>query len=168
MLALKTAPHRISCNHNKNDYRSFLEQTAQGDPPCRTPHPADPDVGAWACDAGFLEPLTGRSGTLWPILSAPRLSLLLFEDGTPIAIGGVADDAGDGMQVLRLDERSDPGYRARKRYRLDGPGWVLIRPDQVVAARGEGADLWGLAAYVERVLRPAAATANTRESGIAA
>jgi len=45
---------------------------------------------------------------------------------------------------------------------------VLIRPDQVVAARGEGADLWGLAAYVERVLRPAAATANTRESGIAA
>lgn len=132
-------------------------------------HPRRTDVGARAYDAKFLEPFTGKGRTLWPFLSAPRHSLLLFEDSLPIAIDGIADNAGDGLQVLRLDARSDPGHRVRKRYRLDGPGWVLIRPDQVVAARGEGTDLRGLTAYVERVLlRPAAATAESQESGVAA
>jgi len=45
---------------------------------------------------------------------------------------------------------------------------VLIRPDQVVAARGAGADLGGLTAYIERVLRPAVATAERQKAGIAA
>ena len=136
-----------------------------GAPPSR---PRRTDVGARACDATFLEPLTGKSDTLWPFLSAPRHSLLLFEDGQPIMIGGVAEGAGDGLQVLRLDAQSDPGHRVRKRYRLDGPGWVLIRPDQVVAARGEATDMDGLAAYIERVLRPTAAAAERQKSGIAA
>lgn len=130
--------------------------------------PRRTDVGARARDAEFLDPITGKVGALWPFLSASRHSLLLFEDGQPIEIGGVAESAGDGMQVLRLDARSDPGHRVRRRYHLQGPGWVLIRPDQVVAARGAGADLRGLATYVDRVLRPAAATAESQESGMAA
>lgn len=136
-----------------------------GNPPGR---PRRTDVGARACDAEFLEPLTGKGGTLWPFLSAPRHSLLLFEDDRPIVVGGIAEGAGDSLQVLRLDGRSDPGQRVRKRYHLQGPGWVLIRPDQVVAARGAGADLGRLTAYIGRVLRPTAATAESQRSGIAA
>jgi hypothetical protein len=36
-------------------------------------------------------------------------------------------------------------------------GWVLIRSDQVVAARGDSSDLTTLDTYLDRVVRPAAA-----------
>jgi hypothetical protein len=42
----------------------------------------------------------------------------------------------------------------RTRYRLSGPGWVLVRPDQVVAARGVGSDFSALHTYAAQVLRP--------------
>jgi hypothetical protein len=55
------------------------------------------------------------------------------------------------LQVIRVDA----GNRAAaQRYHLDGSGWVLIRPDQVVAARGESSDTTVLSRYVDRVLRP--------------
>ena len=62
--------------------------------------------------------------------------------------------AGDTLQVLRLGSSQDPDGEVRTRYRLNGPGWVLVRPDQVVAARGVGADFTALHAYAARVLRP--------------
>ena len=41
----------------------------------------------------------------------------------------------------------------RSRYRLNGPGWVLVRPDHVVAARGVGSDFSALHTYAAQVLR---------------
>ena len=41
---------------------------------------------------------------------------------------------------------------AARRYRVRGPGWVLIRPDQVVAARGSLKDLERLETYLAKVL----------------
>jgi 2-polyprenyl-6-methoxyphenol hydroxylase-like FAD-dependent oxidoreductase len=112
------------------------------------------EVGARARDAAFLDPATGQTTTLWPRLSEWRHSLLLFEDARrPFLTNGVAAGTGDRLQVLRLDHAADPGHEARRRYRLRGSGWVLVRPDQIVAARGEGSDLSGLHKYLDRVVR---------------
>ena len=62
-------------------------------------------------------------------------------------------DAGDQLQVLRLDGRCDPNGEVRERYRMRSPGWVLVRPDQVVAARGAGTDFSALQTYAAQVLR---------------
>ena len=111
------------------------------------------DVGTRARDASFVSGPDGRTMSLWPYLSAPRHSLLVFEDeGHPIPLQGAVERAGDTLQILRLDGSRDPGGKARSRYRLNGPGWVLVRPDQVVAARGVGADLAALDAYTAHVL----------------
>jgi hypothetical protein len=126
-----------------------------GTPPAR---PRRTEVGARARDAAYADPATGRETGLWPFLSAPRHSLLLFEDDKPIATDGIIDGAGDALQVLRLDGQG--GRQARQRYRLNGPGWVLIRPDQVVAARGAGHDLGALRPYIERVLCHGERTGN--------
>jgi hypothetical protein len=61
-------------------------------------------------------------------------SLLIFEEeGKPIALNGVVQDAGDRMR---------------------NPGWVLVRPDQVVAARGAGTDFSALLVYAAQVRCP--------------
>jgi hypothetical protein len=114
------------------------------------------EVGARARDAAFIDPATGATRTLWPRLSAWRHSLLLFEDAKhPVDTNGIAAATGGRLQILRLDAQADPRHKARDRYRLRGPGWVLIRPDQVVAARGDGADLTALNKYLDRVVRAA-------------
>jgi hypothetical protein len=40
----------------------------------------------------------------------------------------------------------------RERYRMRNPGWVLVRPDQVVEARGAGTDFTALQVYAAQVL----------------
>lgn len=113
------------------------------------------DVGTRAREASIVDEATGKNASLWPYLSAPRHSLLIFEDeGRPNSLHEVARDAGDRMQVLHLDHRRDPNGEVRERYRLYGPGWVLVRPDQVVATRGVGTDFSALHAYAAEVLRP--------------
>jgi hypothetical protein len=122
---------------------------ALGDPPRRA---GRADVGGRARDA-LLHGGGVGPGPLWPRLSQARHSLLLFEDRRhPIAINGLAEAAGDRLQIIRVDTDFDP--EARARYSLRGPGWVLVRPDQVVAARGRGDELATLNRYVDRVLRP--------------
>jgi hypothetical protein len=112
------------------------------------------EVGSRARDAAFTDPATGQTTTLWPPLSKWRHSLLLFEDTRRATdTNGIAAGTGDRMQILRLDPQSDPERKARERYRLRGPGWALIRPDQVVAARGEGTDWTVLNTYLDRVVR---------------
>jgi hypothetical protein len=37
---------------------------------------------------------------------------------------------------------------------MRNPGWVLVRPDQVVAARGAGADFSALDVYAAQILCP--------------
>ncbi len=116
------------------------------------------EVGARARDATFIDPATGKTTTLWPRLSEWRHSLLLFEEARgAFDANGLATRTGDRLQILRLDPRADPERKARERYRLRAPGWVLIRPDQVVAARGEGTDLSVLNKYLDRVVRAGAA-----------
>jgi hypothetical protein len=91
---------------------------------------------ARARDAMLVDPAPGRPTPLWPRLSELRHTLLLFEDAHhAIAAGGTTEATGDRLQILRID----PKREVRHRYRMRGTGWVLIRPDQVVAARGEGA-----------------------------
>jgi 2-polyprenyl-6-methoxyphenol hydroxylase-like FAD-dependent oxidoreductase len=124
---------------------------ALGNPPR---HAKRADVGGRARDALFVDPATGTAQPLWPHLSALRHSLLLFEDPQrPIATNGITDGTGDRLEILRLGPAADPERSARTRYRLRGPGWVLIRPDQMVAARGDGADLTALQTYLDRVVR---------------
>jgi 2-polyprenyl-6-methoxyphenol hydroxylase-like FAD-dependent oxidoreductase len=124
---------------------------ALGDPPRR---PKRTDVGSRALDAAFTDPATGAAAALWTAISDGRHSLLLFEDEEHLALDGLAQGCGERLQILRFGPAADPEGRVRKRYRLRRPGWVLIRPDQVVAARGEGSDVGALKRYIDRVIRP--------------
>ncbi|MGJ0454392.1 MAG: FAD-dependent monooxygenase [Methylocystis sp.] len=123
---------------------------ALGAPPRR---PGRTDVGARARDA--ILTVGGKDQPLWPLLSESRHTLLLFEDAaSPIHAAEVTDVAGKLLSILRLTPENDPKQQVHARYRQGGAGWVLIRPDQVVAARGDGADLSALNRYLDRVLRP--------------
>jgi 2-polyprenyl-6-methoxyphenol hydroxylase-like FAD-dependent oxidoreductase len=113
------------------------------------------EVGTRAREASIVDAASGKTTSLWPYLSAPCHSLLIFEEeGKPIALNGAVQDAGDRLQVLRLDGRCDPDGEVRERYRMRSPGWVLVRPDQVVAARGAGTDFSALLVYAAQVLCP--------------
>ncbi len=116
-----------------------------GAPPSR---PRRTDVGTRALDAGYSDGATGEIRRLWPILGAPRHTLLLFGD-MPLSDGLMAA-AGPWLQTLHLEVKDE----AAARYRMNGPGWVLIRPDHVIAARGDDSGLDRLANYVRRVLQP--------------
>jgi len=126
-----------------------------GNPPRRA---GRADVGGRARDAELVDPASGERRPLWPLLCQPRHSLLLFEDEPgAIALDGATAAVGADLQVIRIDARTDPEGAARRRYGVKGSGWLLVRPDQVVAARGGRVDVHDLTAYVERVLQPAAA-----------
>ena len=114
------------------------------------------EVGTRAREVAFVDATTGKPASLWPYLSAGPHSLLIFEDeGRPVSVNGAALGAGDRLQVLHVNSRTDPTGKVRTRYRLSGPGWVLVRPDQVVAARGVGSDFGALQAYTAQVLQSA-------------
>jgi hypothetical protein len=80
--------------------------------------------------------------------------LLVFEEaGTTIDTSDLAARAGERLALLRVTPESDPDGDVHARYNQRGPGWVLIRPDLVVAARASARDLSLLDRYVDRVLR---------------
>lgn len=115
-------------------------------------NPRRTDVGARARDA--ILTVGGQDQPLWPLLSEPRYTLLLFEDaGSSMNTAELIDLTDKQLAILRLTPKNDPDKRVRARYFQRGPGWVLIRPDQVVAARGDGSDLTMLNRYLDRVLR---------------
>lgn len=122
-----------------------------GAPPRR---PRRTDVGTRALDAAFRNQVTRETGRLWPVLGAPRHTLLLF--GHVTVPPSVTAAAGQWLQIAQLDTSQE----AAARYRMQGSGWVLIRPDQVIAARGEATNLDRLSAYVARVLQPQARQAR--------
>lgn len=126
---------------------------ALGTPPRR---PKRTDVGSRAVDGAVTDPATGAAAQLWTTISDRRHSLLVFEDETPLALDEIAG-CGERLQILRIGPAADPGGKLRKRYRLHRPGWVLVRPDQVIAARGEADDLGVLNRYLGRVIRVARA-----------
>ncbi|QFY41202.1 FAD-binding monooxygenase [Candidatus Methylospira mobilis] len=116
--------------------------------------PRRTDVGTRARDAVFVDETSGGERRLWPLLSEPHHSLLLFEDaGHSIEIEGLVTGTGDRLRVVRFNKLTDPACAARGRFHLEGPGWILVRPDQVVAARGPAGDLSGLERYIDCVLR---------------
>jgi hypothetical protein len=111
-------------------------RTSVREKPHRNPNPTD--VGARA--RGAILAVAGQGQPLWPLLSEPRHTLLLFEDaGSPMNTAELIDLTDKHLAILRLTPENDPDRQARERYRQHGPGWVLIRPDQVVAARDMGA-----------------------------
>ncbi|PSJ53733.1 FAD-dependent monooxygenase [Kumtagia ephedrae] len=123
---------------------------ALGNPPRR---PKRTDVGTRALDATFLDAASGEPRALWGEFSPTRHTLLLFsQPGKPIGLGGVPEGFSDAMRIVALDETSDPKGEVRDRYHVSAPGWVLVRPDQVVAARGAGEDFSALASYLNRVV----------------
>jgi 2-polyprenyl-6-methoxyphenol hydroxylase-like FAD-dependent oxidoreductase len=120
---------------------------ALGDPPRRA---GRGDVGGRARDVAVQNGAGSQS--LWPRLVEPRHSLLVFANGAqPPGLDDLKQTAGERLQVINVEAGN---REAAQRYHLDGSGWVLIRPDQVVAARGESSDTAVLSRYVDRVLRP--------------
>jgi 2-polyprenyl-6-methoxyphenol hydroxylase-like FAD-dependent oxidoreductase len=123
------------------------------------------EVGARARDAMLVDPATGQPVPLWPRLSELRHTLLLFDDAQHAIAGtGMAEGTADRLQILAIDAKTDPKREVHDRYHVRGPGWVLIRPDQVVAARGEGADLTALNRYLGHVVRSGGAARRAEQS----
>ncbi|MQT13870.1 FAD-dependent monooxygenase [Segnochrobactrum spirostomi] len=111
------------------------------------------DVGGRALDAPLLDD-QGGAGSLWPLLCVPRHTLLVFGEA-PLPAALAAREGAD-LRILRLDAARDPAGTVARRYEMARGGWVLVRPDQVVAARGASLDAPDLARYLGRVVSPAA------------
>lgn len=90
-----------------------------------------------------------EGAALWRHLSIARHALLLFggpEDNGPVRAAAAA--LGEAVSLHEM------GAGAAERYGFSGPGWVLVRPDQFIAARGGSADVAGFAAYARLALEP--------------
>jgi len=115
-------------------------------------HPSRGLPGTRALDLHWSAAVDGTPRTLWPLLDA-RHTLIAFRDGAEVARAEtlVAPHT-DAVQIVALDAADDPSGEARRRYGFKGAGWVLIRPDQVVAVRGEPEDLASLERYLKNVV----------------
>jgi len=113
-----------------------------------------PGPGERARDATIVGS-DGAPAPLWPLLCEPRHTLLLFGDPARHApLAARAKSLGGVVGTVALDAARDPGGAAATRYGVAGDGWVLVRPDQVVAARGGADEDRAFAAYAGRVLEP--------------
>lgn len=113
------------------------------------------DVGTRALDIKIVDPASGNARTLWPLLDGTRHTLLRFcsSEASP-ALDSLITRFADGLNIVTVNPLHDPDGEVRTRYRIDNSGWVLIRPDQVVAARGADNDTTALATYLERLVAP--------------
>ena len=117
-------------------------------------HPQRTEVGGRARDTELHS--AGGTQKLWPLLAGPGHTLLLFGAACGRDLSALLPVAGEPIRVVKFDAAADPHGEAAKRYGLR-EGWVLVRPDQVVAARGDSADWGALSQYVQRVCAPASA-----------
>jgi hypothetical protein len=120
-------------------------------------HPKRTETGGRARDALLHDPATGETRALWPLLAGPAHTLLVFGDATgqdPLV--ALLKDAGDQVAVVRFDSATDPAGAAAARYGVRD-GWVLVRPDQVVAARGASGEWTVLSRYLQQVVHRAPA-----------
>ncbi|TCT06858.1 FAD-dependent monooxygenase [Aquabacter spiritensis] len=107
---------------------------------------ATPRAGARALDLT----LDGRS--LWGHFSAARHTLLLFgPPGAHDRMRMAAARFADALDVVDLG--AEPAAAAR--YGLHGAGWVLVRPDQFIAARDDADAQGAFDAYAQLALEPA-------------
>lgn len=114
-------------------------------------HPSRGFPGTRALDLRWTNAGDGQERTLWPLLDA-RHTLIEFRDGDASRLGRLVAPFVDAVQLVTIDAADDPAGDARRRYGFNGEGWVLIRPDQVVAVRGEPGDLASLEHYLQIVL----------------
>jgi hypothetical protein len=63
----------------------------------------------------------------------------------------------DTVEIVVLDGASDPDGVAAERYGISVAGWVLVRPDQFIAARGGVGETRAFSAYAGRALERRAA-----------
>ena len=120
---------------------------ALGDPPRRA---GRTEVGGRARDVMLRDPASGQQRALWPLLAGPAHTLLLFGDRIA-APSDVLGRVGERLVPVSINSASDPNGEAAARYGLR-EGWVLVRPDQVVAARGTAQDWSALTRYARGVL----------------
>lgn len=126
---------------------------ALGHPPHR---PSRTEVGTRARAAHVTDAATGARMALWPLLGGTHHTLLAFPDAGQIVDTAPLAGLDGAVSLVAIPPASDPEGAVRKAYGIRAPGWVLVRPDQVIAARGDLDDLAPLAAYLDRVVRPAA------------
>lgn len=114
-------------------------------------------MGTRARDAHLADPGTSESTALWPLLCGTHHTLLLFPEAAAIAVDTLLAGLDGTVKVIDIAPALDPQKAVRERYRVSRPGWVLVRPDHVIAARGGADDLSPLARYVDHVIKPAPA-----------
>lgn len=122
-------------------------------------------IGRPPSDAAHRHPapgeraLNGRrgDGPLWPHLSVSHHSLLIFTDALPPALAQSRSGCGTAVAVLTVSLTDDPDGALAARYgaRPGSGDWVLIRPDQFIAARGRADDVAAFDAYARLALLPA-------------
>jgi hypothetical protein len=115
-------------------------------------HPARGFSGTRALDLRWTD-RSGAEHALWSLLSE-RHTLLAFVDADGSRAADCVALYEDAVSIVTLDASLDADGGARRRYGFDGPGWVLIRPDQVVALRGTDDDLSALERYIATVIAP--------------
>lgn len=112
----------------------------------RISNSGSPKVGERALETD----LKGMS--LWSTFSAAHHSLLLFGPETANAdLRTAARRFGAAIDVVEMGPLPSPASR----YGIHGTGWVLVRPDQFIAARGGEGDVGVFDAYAQLALEPA-------------
>ncbi|SPB14424.1 monooxygenase FAD-binding protein [Caballeronia novacaledonica] len=109
--------------------------------------------GTRARDVHWTDAADGTARTLWPSLSPALHTLVTFGEADDIAARAAPHT--DAVQIVRLPGTGEHA----ERYGFEAPGFVLIRPDQVVALRGSAQDGFILDRYLERVVRMGSAPA---------
>lgn len=121
---------------------------ALGEPPHS---PRRTDVGTRARDVLVADGVAGEHA-LWPLISGRHHTLLVFDAKSSVSMEAAQAGTEDRLSVVHIPPERDPGGKARSRFNLGDGGWVLIRPDQVVAVRGDASDLAPLYGYLRRVV----------------
>ena len=114
-------------------------------------HPSRGFPGTRALDLHWTHAGDGQQRTLWPLLDA-RHTLIVFRDDDVSRAETLVAPFADSVQIVTISTADDPAGNVRQRYGFNSGGWVLIRPDQVVAVRGHLAELAPLERYLKDVI----------------
>jgi len=95
----------------------------------------------------------GGIRALWSSFDGVQHLLLVYGSADDArAIEPIVAGHQDTLRLVRFDGHSIEHQAASVRYRMPEPGWVLIRPDMVIAARGVMGDVSRLRDYLDSVM----------------